>query len=413
MTNPRTDSPPPRQGPRPLPLHLATASLSWLSSPAASAILRPGWPSSRPGLAARAAALAHDLAATAPEDFAAALDGEARRRLDRFLAGIEAYRRHPYRRTLAAPPVLWEEGTTRLLDYGATAPDAARGRPVLVVPSLINRAYVLDLAPGRSLLRYLARRGLRPLLVDWGAPGQDERRFGLDDYIGGRLAAALAHVRRTTDRPPAVIGYCMGGLLALALALHRPADVAGLVLLATPWDFHADAAVAARALAAAMAPHWPWIDRLGEIPVDLLQTLFAAVDPWLVVRKFTAFAGLEPGSVEAESFVALEDWVNDGVPLTAPAAHDTIVGWYGENRAARGEWTMAGTPIRPEALAVPTLALIPGQDRIVPPASAAALAAALPRATARRPPLGHIGMIVSRGARRAVWPGLFRWLAEV
>ena len=68
--------------------------------------------------------------------------------------------------------MLWQEGTTRLLDY---AP--AGGMPVLAVPSLVNRAYILDLAPDNSLMRYLAGLGLRPFLVDWDAPGEVERRL--------------------------------------------------------------------------------------------------------------------------------------------------------------------------------------------------------------------------------------------
>ncbi len=50
--------------------------------------------------------------------------------------------------------MLWRDGSTRLLDYRP-----AGGAPLLVVPSLINRAYILDLAPGRSLLRHLAEAG--------------------------------------------------------------------------------------------------------------------------------------------------------------------------------------------------------------------------------------------------------------
>jgi len=71
-------------------------------------------------------------------------------RLHGLSAGIRAYQGHPYRRDLAAPPVLWREGTTRLFDF---RPEG--GQPVLFVPSLINRAYILDLSDEHSLLRWL------------------------------------------------------------------------------------------------------------------------------------------------------------------------------------------------------------------------------------------------------------------
>src|SRR4029077_3851609 len=139
------------------------------------------------------------------------------------------------------PPAVWSEGNTRLLDYGATHRAArARGtRAVLVVPSLINRWEVLDLTVEKSLLRGMAAEGLRPYLVDWGTPDAEERRFDLTAYVA-RLERALAFVAKRARRAPIVMGYCMGVTLGGALAQRQPRRVAGLALLAAPWDFHAD-----------------------------------------------------------------------------------------------------------------------------------------------------------------------------
>src|SRR3546814_20562515 len=100
-----------------------------------------------------------------------------------FLAGVETYRRHPCRRERADPPAVGRKGTTSLRDYGESMRREGRrgGIPVLVVPSLINRGYILDLSAGRSFLRWLADQGFRPFLVDWDSPGEAERRF---DQIG-------------------------------------------------------------------------------------------------------------------------------------------------------------------------------------------------------------------------------------
>jgi polyhydroxyalkanoate synthase len=312
--------------------------------------------------------------------------------------------------------VLWREGTTRLLDYGAApahgaAPAApAHAPPVLVVPSLINRGYILDLSAERSFLRWLAGQGLRPFLVDWDRPGPEERDFTLTDYIAGRLEGALDAVLAETGQQPAVIGYCMGGLLALALALRRPDDVSGLALLATPWDFHADTSGQGALAAAALPGLAPLMEAYGELPVDIIQGLFAGLDPQLVLRKFLAFARLDPDSPRAAAFVALEDWLNDGVALSAPVARECLGGWYGDNTPARGTWRVAGEVIDPRRLALPSLCLIPAQDRIVPPASAQALAGALAGTEILRPRLGHIGMMVSAGAEDQVWRPLADWL---
>lgn len=407
---PSNPPPPPRQGPRPLPLHLATASLAWTSSLAALPLLRNGSLAWRPELAPAASRLVPELAAADPEALAAAVAAEARRRCAAFLDGIQAYRHASFRRPPAEAPVAWQDGTTRLLDYRAER-GGRRGLPVLVVPSLINRCWILDLLPERSFMRFLAGAGLRPFLVDWDRPAA-ERRFGLADYILGRLSGALDAVLAGCGERPVLLGYCMGGLLALGLAEARGRDLAGLALLATPWDFHAERAEQARLLAALLPALEPMLAALGELPVDAIQALFAALDPGLALRKFIGFAALDPASERARHFVALEDWLNDGVPLAAPVARECIGGWYGENATARGAWRLGARAVSPRRVAVPSLVVIPDQDRIVPPASAFALARALPRSAVLRAPAGHIGMMTAGKAEQEVWRPIGAWIAS-
>ena len=407
-----------RQGPRPLALHLTSATGSWLSSRAALPLLKGGLLPWRPEFMVQGAALSLALRAAGQGDrgagnsdeaidaaFRAALDLELMRRADAFLLGLERYRYHPYRRNLPEPPVLWQQGTTRLLDYGP--PD---GVPVLVVPSLINRAYILDLSPDQSLLRFLARQGLRPMLVDWGAPEAEERGFGLSEYIVGRLEPAAVAARDEAGTALIAMGYCMGGLLALALAQRQKHLVSALALLATPWRFHAERAEHARLLGVLAAPIARAYAPLGEVPVDVLQALFAAQDPLLGLRKFSRFAELAQDSAAARGFVALEDWLNDGVPLALEVARECLGGWYGEDLPGRGLWKVADTTILPARIDQPTFVVVPAQDRIVPPATAAALADELPHAERMTPHLGHIGMVVARDAPNAVWAPLAAWL---
>ena len=154
-----------------------------------------------------------------------------------FLDGIKRYRDHPYCRIRALgdamPATIWQDGSSRLLDYG-TGEDKDGEKIVLFVPSLINCGYILGLTRDRSLMRYLATSGLRPMLLEWGAPAGKERDFGLEDYICGRLDGALDAALDATGRPIALAGYCMGGMLAMPAALARPADIFELVLMATP-----------------------------------------------------------------------------------------------------------------------------------------------------------------------------------
>ena len=317
------------------------------------------------------------------------------------VAGIAAYRRHPWQRCLSDPPALWSEGGSRLLDYGpAGAP------PVLFVPSLVNRAHVLDLMESHSMLRFLAQGGVRPLLLDWGWPGAVECRFTLTDYIAGRLERAILSV----EEPVTLAGYCMGGLIAVAAALRRPDRIVRLALLATPWDFWSAGKPAACRLAASL----PWLEPAfaigGAMPVDALQVLFSLLEPGSVGAKYRDFGRQDQGHDRARRFVALEDWLNDGVPLAAPVAREVLSGWYGENAPAAGRWRVAGAAVQPDRLRMDSFVAIPAQDRIVPPDSALALAQLLPGAAVHRPAAGHIGMVAGTHAEPALWAPLLEWL---
>jgi polyhydroxyalkanoate synthase len=329
---------------------------------------------------------------------------------------VNAYRRHPFHRPLDNPPTVWSEGNTRMFDYGATHKAARRRgtRAVLVVPSLINRWEVLDLTAEKSLLRAMASAGLRPYLVDWGEPTADERKFDLAAYLA-RLARALAFVAKRARKAPVVMGYCMGGTLAVALTRLQPRKVAALALLAAPWDFHADRA--GHAFLLSTGPLLAQLaDEVGELPVDVLQTLFWSLDPWLAAKKFERFLRLDQDSELAREFVLLEDWINGGPPLAGPVARECLIGWYGDNLPAAGKWIVDGKRILAAKITKPALVMIPSGDRIVPPQSAAALvdpARGLKNATRLDLPLGHIGMVVSGRARELCWTPLIDWLNAI
>ena len=259
---------------------------------------------------------------------------------------------------------MWEEGETRLLDYGGEGP------AVLFVPSLINRAYILDLMEDGSMLRWLSAHGVHPYLLDWGWPGEAERTFSLTDYIAGRLERAIAAL------PGKIVlaGYCMGGLLALAAALRLPEKVSALALLATPWDFHADDPAAAKRLSDMLPALEPMMGFSNTLPIDALNALFAMVDPYGVGDKYRDFAAQDKSSARARRFVAMEDWLADGVPLAAPVAREALGGWYGANSPARLQWRVAGLAVDPARLTVPAFCAMPARDRLVPAASAQKLA---------------------------------------
>jgi len=400
--------------PRPLALHLALQTVLRLSSKSALPSLKAGLLPWRPELRNQASELAKKLDSYSLEAISEAVDREVETRLREFAAGVGAYNDFERQPADDKSATIWRNGSTRLLHYslgktGRTKP----GAPILAIPSLVNRSHILDLAPSRSVMRALADRGLDPYLIDWGEPGAEEKSFGLTEYVAGRLESALDHLGDRQGRRIGLLGYCMGGLLALALAQRKPKRVSAIALLATPWDFH-QPNNARGAMIRALKPQFEHLIATHRgLPVDALQAMFLSFQPFRTVDKFRTFGKIaksRPISEKTRLFVALEDWLNDGVPLSAGVARECLFGLYSDNNAVKGRWRVAGRPVRPGEVSQPALIVIPTDDRIVPPESARPLAGSLPNFECWDIETGHIGMVAGRGVSGKLHEPLGIWL---
>ena len=291
-------------------------------------------------------------------------------------------------------PEVARYGSVVLRDYGGD------GQAVVVVPSLINPPTVLDLAPDNSMLRWLATQHVRPLLVDWGEPGGDELGFDVGQMVSERLVPLLREVQ-----PAALVGYCMGGTMALAAAVLAPVE--RIALLATPWHFGRYDPAQRTSIAEYVSAIRPLATTLGAMPMDLLQPAFWRLAPEAVVAKFEAFAGRDPASPTAAAFVALEDWANDGPPLSLAVATELFDDLFASDLSGRGEWRVGGRVVDPGVLGIPILDAVATRDRIAPAASALGLGTRLAIDG------GHVGMIVGSRARTTLWEPLACFLREV
>ncbi|MCD2324601.1 alpha/beta fold hydrolase [Sphingomonas sp. IC-56] len=327
-------------------------------------------------------ALLRDETAASPERRAAAL------------AGLRRYQTAPRPAPRPPKPAIAASGRARLRDYGGT------GRPVVFVPSLINPPQVLDLARGNSLLRWLSRQGVRPMLVDWGTPTPAERDMDVTAHVERLLLPML----RSLPRPPVLVGYCLGGTLAIAAA--SVTETAGLATIAAPWHFRAygEATQSAAALwAQARRPS----RQLGLMPMEVLQAGFWQLDPARTVAKFERFGRLPPSSAAARAFVVLEDWANGGAPLTWATGRQLFDDFFTADLPGTGAWQVEGRSVDPRALSCPTLAFVSTTDRIVPAASAPSAGTVFESA------LGHVGMVVGSRGRTALWQPLADWLTAL
>lgn len=266
-----------------------------------------------------------------------------------------------------------------LRDHGGT------GAPAILVPSLINPPRILDLDEEVSLASAVARMGRRSLLLDWG---EAKQRAKLD--VAGHIEHLLLPLLRSIGGPAALIGYCLGGTMAIAAA--NLLECERVITLAAPWRFSRYPEQSRTALQDMWRHSQAASRELGALPMEVLQASFWSLDPERTVRKFAEFGRLEFGSPEAERFVELEDWANEGEPLPYPAARELIEDLFERDLPGSRSWQVAGRTVS-DALPVPLLNITADRDLIAPAATAAG-------GEIVGIPAGHVGMIVGSARKQ-------------
>jgi polyhydroxyalkanoate synthase subunit PhaC len=295
------------------------------------------------------------------------------------LVGLRAYEEAPRRQRPAAKPEIERKGGAALRDHGGAGP------PAVLVPSLINPPRILDLDEHVSLTAALARMGRRALLLDWGTA---DARAGLS--VAAHVEELLLPLLRSIGEPAALVGYCLGGTMAIAAANLTPVE--RVVTLAAPWHFDRYPEASHSALRDMWEHSKGAAEALGALPMEVLQAAFWSLDPERTVRKFAEFGRLDQASDEARRFVELEEWANEGEALPYFAAQELIEQLFGDDVAGSGHWRVGGKTVSDE-LAVPVLHLTAAHDRIAPAATA-------PRGDVVAIASGHVGMIVGSARHR-------------
>jgi polyhydroxyalkanoate synthase subunit PhaC len=294
------------------------------------------------------------------------------------LAGLRSYESAPRRSRPTPKPELARVEGTCLRDHGGEGP------PAILIPSLINPPRILDLDTEVSLTSAIARMGRRTLLLDWGLAS--ERPHDVASHIEHLLLPLL----RSIGEPAALVGYCLGGTMAIAAANLTKCE--RVITLASPWNF----ALYPESSRAALQDMWLHSEaasrELGALPMEVLQASFWSLDPERTVSKFAEFGRLDPQSLDAQRFVQLEEWANEGEPLPYPAAKELIERLFGQDLPGSGAWQIAGRTMSDE-LDIPLLNLTAERDRIAP-------AGTVPAGRTIGFDTGHVGMIVGSAHNR-------------
>ncbi len=302
--------------------------------------------------------------------------------------------------------IVLRDGASRLL----RAPRGGTGTAaVLLVPSMLQRWYILDLLETTSLVRVLSETGFDVFVLDWGELAVDAR-LTWDEAVG-RVSRALRHIAKVTGcRRPGLVGYSQGATLAAIVAALEPRRVGALVNLAGPIDFSVRGVLApltdqrlcdADALADA-----------GGAPAGIFRSLVAALHPGATALSALS-AVAHPNPEMRRAFTALERWADDPVPLPPEVLRTWVKRLYQDNALVSGRFSVGGLKVDLGAINAPVLVMTAERDTICPTASSVALLSVASSATKRHVsvPGGHVSGMAGPMSREAVYRPLAAWLA--
>jgi len=311
--------------------------------------------------------------------------------------------------------VVFETGTLRLLRYRRETP-ARHAEPLLLCYALINRPYILDLQPDKSIVaRYLAE-GFDVYLIDWGVPSAADSQLRLEDYVCRRLDAVVAFIRGAHGCERLhILGYCMGGTLATMFTALAPERVATLTLLAAPIAFDNRESLLSVWVDSEYFNVDAFIDAHGNCPAWFLQGCFLAMKPVqnVLEKGLTLFDILGEGRA-LSSYFAMERWINDNIPVAGATFREFVTKLYQGDELVQGRLHLGPRRVDLGRITCPVLLLTASNDHLVAPASTEGIRPHLGSADVSSVNIqaGHVGLVVGGKAQGVLWPAATRWLAE-
>jgi len=310
--------------------------------------------------------------------------------------------------------VVFARGGWRLLRYRRDTP-ARHAEPMLLCYALVNRPYILDLQPTKSVVRQYLDQGLDVYMIDWGIPSAADNHLTIQDYVCSFLRDAVELVLdlSASDRLH-LLGYCMGGTFAALFTALYPERIRTLTLLASPIDFAGKESL----LNVWTGREWfdvdAFIDARGNCPALFLQLCFLLVKPVqnLIEKKWSFYQHM-PDENFLINYFAMERWVNDNIPVAGETFRGFVKNLYQRNELVRGELRVGGQVIDLKKIECPLLLLTAKNDHLVPPRSTEGI---IPHVGSRDITTltienGHVGLVVSTKAQKTIWPEATRWVA--
>lgn len=286
--------------------------------------------------------------------------------------------------------------------------------PLLLVPPLIHRPYILDLQPNRSFIRRLLELGISVYLIDWGSPQRSDRYLSTEDYITGYLRRALKKVIIDANAIQLnLMGVCQGGIFALAATALYPKLIKNLITANTPVDFHSPQNPCAHLLQSIHIKEL--VNSYGNIPGEMISAFFVALNPFRTLgKKSFEFIDKLDKREQTLFFLRMNKWIYDCPDHSGESFQQFTTDLLQENLLAKNRWRVADKQIDLKSIQQPQLNLFSENNQVVPGDASRVLEKLTGSKdyTAAIFKYGHSGLFVSQSAQKTVAPVISRWLNE-
>src|SRR5437867_194352 len=310
--------------------------------------------------------------------------------------------------------VIYSRGTLRLYHYRPKTDEVYRV-PVVFIMSLVSKPWILDLTPGQSFIEYMLGQGFDVFMVDWGIPRPEDKRLKLDDYAMDFMPRCFQEVQKATGETDySVLGYCMGGQLALMHAgTHPDAPIANVITAATPVDMDG----------MGLFQHFSnrkwfdvdrFIDTMGNVPPDFMLRSFEMLRP---MDRWTSYIRLidnlwDPMFVYG--YRVMYKWTNEQIPFPGETYRQMTKELIWENKLMKGTLSVGGRLVDTKSITCPVLNVMAEHDHIAPIESTRPLISLVGSEDKEDVVLkgGHVSLVAGKNAVGRLWPKVAEWLGE-
>lgn len=285
-------------------------------------------------------------------------------------------------------------------------------KPILIIPSLINRHYVLDLLPNKSLIQYLLNQNLEVYMIHWTPPEPEHQFLTKEIFFEYLLPLVLDQVQIHSKQEKIHLwGHCLGGTISSVLGSLYPDRFQSLTLITSPIDFSEMGKLGLWA----NAPDFDvqsFIDSYGNMPWPMLQSSFQFIKPSLWFSKIRTLSEKYLDETFMTNFIALEIWSADNLDFPGQLYKMIIQDFYQKNKLIKNQFLINSKTVSLNEITCPIMNLMSSEDNIVPTHSGLRKEHVSENLNLENKIVkgGHIGAVLGSKAQKNLWPEMISWI---